>query len=299
MVTRATGINGYNVICPVCGWKYKASEMLRRWDGLMVCKTDWEPRHPMDFFRTIPDQHSLPFVMPDFEDVPSSESGNALFSGNPTQRCVAYKRGSGLDFIPRSIEFWMRNDTAVLPATVYVITENLGFWSIQMDPFRCLNVYYWFSGVQYKYTSTYSLPVTAWTKIEITAPIGQSLELQIYDISGTLLSTEFLTAAMQAQSVYSDHVTIGGANASTSQMWTGAIDELRLWKTPRTQQQFADFRFKELTGGEPELFLYLNFNAKTVFGWNDLTSNSTYRQDQGFLINPKQVTFQTNTFMRP
>lgn len=41
--------------CPVCGFDYRASDFRRRWDGLMVCKEDWEPRHPQDFLRVSPD----------------------------------------------------------------------------------------------------------------------------------------------------------------------------------------------------------------------------------------------------
>lgn len=40
-----------NAICDVCGFKYKHFELQPRWDGMMVCRKDWEPRHPLDFFR--------------------------------------------------------------------------------------------------------------------------------------------------------------------------------------------------------------------------------------------------------
>jgi hypothetical protein len=38
-------------VCDVCGFDYRASETLKRWDGLIVCHDDWEPRHPQDFVR--------------------------------------------------------------------------------------------------------------------------------------------------------------------------------------------------------------------------------------------------------
>lgn len=31
----------------------------------MVCKDDWEPRHPMDFYRSRNDTHALPFTRSD------------------------------------------------------------------------------------------------------------------------------------------------------------------------------------------------------------------------------------------
>ncbi len=39
-----------------------------RWDGLMVCKDDWEPRHPSDFYRPRNDVHKLPFTRSDASD---------------------------------------------------------------------------------------------------------------------------------------------------------------------------------------------------------------------------------------
>lgn len=56
---RVTGRGNHNTLCDVCGFQYKASEMLRRWDGVLVCKTDWEPRHPQDFVRSRPDQRPV------------------------------------------------------------------------------------------------------------------------------------------------------------------------------------------------------------------------------------------------
>ncbi len=51
----------WNLICDVCGTKIKASESKRRWDGLIVCKRDFEFRHPMDFIKARTDKISVPF----------------------------------------------------------------------------------------------------------------------------------------------------------------------------------------------------------------------------------------------
>ena len=39
------------MICDECGLQYRRSQMLERWDGFLVCKKDWEPRHPQEFVR--------------------------------------------------------------------------------------------------------------------------------------------------------------------------------------------------------------------------------------------------------
>lgn len=68
MTTRRTGSYEYNVICDVCGFKFKASELLRRWDGPMVCKDDYESRNILDFFRTRNDAHTLPYIRTDNQE---------------------------------------------------------------------------------------------------------------------------------------------------------------------------------------------------------------------------------------
>lgn len=52
----------WNAICDSCGRKFKASQLKQRWDGFMVCKDDWEPRHEQDFVRARMDKISVPWV---------------------------------------------------------------------------------------------------------------------------------------------------------------------------------------------------------------------------------------------
>ena len=59
----------WNSVCDVCAQKYKSSQMRKRWDGLMVCPNDWEPRHPQDFLRSVPDRQSVPWSRPQTTDV--------------------------------------------------------------------------------------------------------------------------------------------------------------------------------------------------------------------------------------
>ena len=49
-------------LCDVCGRKYKASVLKKRWDGLMCCDDDWEIRQPQDFVRGIPDTQIAPWL---------------------------------------------------------------------------------------------------------------------------------------------------------------------------------------------------------------------------------------------
>jgi hypothetical protein len=58
----------WNAICKVCGFKFKSSEMRKRWDGLMVCKEDYETRNPQDFIRAPKEDTSVPWTRPEKPD---------------------------------------------------------------------------------------------------------------------------------------------------------------------------------------------------------------------------------------
>lgn len=58
----------WNSICDVCGFKYKSSQLRKRWDGLMVCNQDYETRHDQDLIRAKPEKAPPPWVRPEPED---------------------------------------------------------------------------------------------------------------------------------------------------------------------------------------------------------------------------------------
>lgn len=51
--------------CDICGRKYKASQLIKRWDGLMCCEDDWEIRQPQDFVRGVADTQIAPWLRPE------------------------------------------------------------------------------------------------------------------------------------------------------------------------------------------------------------------------------------------
>jgi len=61
-------VGDYNAICDRCGFKFKASKLRKTWEGLYVCKKDWEPRHPSDFFRAPVDDQTVPWTRPDDDE---------------------------------------------------------------------------------------------------------------------------------------------------------------------------------------------------------------------------------------
>lgn len=62
-------INGdYLADCDGCGKTFYASELKKRWDGLMVCTRDWEPRQPQDFVKAFNDKQAVPWSRPEPSD---------------------------------------------------------------------------------------------------------------------------------------------------------------------------------------------------------------------------------------
>lgn len=60
---------GWLAVCDRCGFEYHSYELQQEWTGHMVCKSCWEPRHPQDFVRAIPDNPIPPWTRPEPEDV--------------------------------------------------------------------------------------------------------------------------------------------------------------------------------------------------------------------------------------
>jgi len=72
----------WNIICDSCSKKIKASESKQRWDGLIVCPSCYEQRHPQDFVKARQDKITVPFSrpkeVPTYTDVPYIDLGATL-----------------------------------------------------------------------------------------------------------------------------------------------------------------------------------------------------------------------------
>jgi hypothetical protein len=59
----------WNVWCESCGFKFKSSELRKRWDNFMVCPDCWEIRHPQDMIRSVKEKPAPPFSRPRNDDI--------------------------------------------------------------------------------------------------------------------------------------------------------------------------------------------------------------------------------------
>ena len=58
----------FNRICDRTGQKIKASWSRKEWTGNVVRSQSWEPRHPQDLIRSIPDRQDVPDPRPEQTD---------------------------------------------------------------------------------------------------------------------------------------------------------------------------------------------------------------------------------------
>ena len=56
----------WNLICDRCGFKMKHYDSMKEWNGFVVCKECWEPRHTLDFVLTRAEKdEAVPYSRPD------------------------------------------------------------------------------------------------------------------------------------------------------------------------------------------------------------------------------------------
>ena len=61
-------LGDWNVICDICGFKYKGSELRKNWQGLWVFRKDWEPRPASEYVRGIKEDQTVPYSRPESTD---------------------------------------------------------------------------------------------------------------------------------------------------------------------------------------------------------------------------------------
>lgn len=59
----------WKACCDRCGFDKLSSELRKEWTGLRVCSECWEPRHPQDFVKGVPDDQTVPWARPEPDPV--------------------------------------------------------------------------------------------------------------------------------------------------------------------------------------------------------------------------------------
>lgn len=55
-------LGDWNAQCGECARKFKASSLRLDWKGFHKCTACWEPRHPQDFVRGLPETVGVPWA---------------------------------------------------------------------------------------------------------------------------------------------------------------------------------------------------------------------------------------------
>ena len=58
----------YWQICEICGFRFYNTETRKNWKGQVVCKDDWEPKHPQLEIKAKQDNQSVPDPRPEGTD---------------------------------------------------------------------------------------------------------------------------------------------------------------------------------------------------------------------------------------
>jgi len=146
----------WNVICDVCGHKFKSDDIKERWDGMRVCREDWETRHPMDFQRGFADDQSVPYTRPDQTNASGTDD-----NGNPVE---------GTDVSGNTV-----------PAALNITTTSLGALtkgtvvSLQLE------------------TDIVPSPTAVWSLVSGTLPTGLSLNTANGMVTGTATASGSFT----------------------------------------------------------------------------------------------------------
>lgn len=54
----------HNVTCDRTGFTLKSTDVRKEWNGKIVRKKSWEPRHPQDFVRAVPERPGVADARP-------------------------------------------------------------------------------------------------------------------------------------------------------------------------------------------------------------------------------------------
>jgi hypothetical protein len=112
----------WNSICAVCGFEFKADQLIQRWDGVYTCKEDWEPRHVLDFFTAPPPERTIPWTQRVDDDyaLTTEDSGVLEISASLTETIHQFDAAATTIGLPSA------NDSAFVNSSVVYQLINTG-----------------------------------------------------------------------------------------------------------------------------------------------------------------------------
>lgn len=91
----------WRAICDVCGFKFWSGDLKKRWDGLMVCSSDFEHDHPQKYLRVHEDKSGTPWTRPPGDNTfiyVCYEYGTYAYAGLAEAGCAKAGKSSPLNY---------------------------------------------------------------------------------------------------------------------------------------------------------------------------------------------------------
>jgi hypothetical protein len=153
-----------------------------------------------------------------------------------------------------TFEAWIKPDlTSVTNTILFKRGNDVGGASISIEIDNGV-LYMWLGNNFFSTNTTFTTDV--WT--HVAASFNHiNKTLSIYH-DGQLVKSGLVNTGQLSNEVHPLHIGIGYF-PSTDQ-FKGQMDEVRFWSGSRTEVQIQGLMAKELTGGEPDLLAYFNFN---------------------------------------
>ncbi|MEQ9301611.1 MAG: LamG-like jellyroll fold domain-containing protein, partial [Cyclobacteriaceae bacterium] len=164
--------------------------------------------------------------------------------------------GSGIDLSSKdfTVEVWFNTDNASANQTLFSMgsagTNNQAL-HITIEQTQ-VKVGFFFDDITIPWSVT-----TGWHHLVITHEFA-TLESSLY-IDGSYVGSDTHGSAF----IGNTNFTLSRNSWDPSGYFDGQMDEVRLWDVVRAEAQIAAFKDVELTGSEPELLGYYNFNSGT------------------------------------
>ena len=140
----------WNVITDCCGMKRKFSQVIRQWDGLIVCPEHHDPRHPLDFIKSTHDDQRVPIARPESTflyrtDLDGTVSTTNLVTNGTFAADSSWTKGTGWTIAAgkascdgtQSDTSDLFQDVSLSPGPIYQVTFTLSSYSAGELYARC------------------------------------------------------------------------------------------------------------------------------------------------------------------
>ncbi len=202
-----------------------------------------------------------------------AQSGNALHFDGANDQVVATVPSlfSNLTANSFTMEAWVYPTGAIFSRIIYAQSATNSFATMSTGGTNNIYFYVVANGTNYSAATTATLPSNQWTHVAARWT------------AGTNAVAVFFNGVLQASSPggSSSTGTSGlltlGTRPGGAQYFPGAIDEVRIWSTARTQCEIQSNMNRHFTGPQTNLVAYYDFNHGTAGGNNaGVTTLSDY-----------------------